>query len=162
MASAPRVLVIMDYQNIHLTAHGRWAPYGTPVHDSLIHPARFAQQLMRVRAERQRDSWQRTAELTRVAVFRGLPSNLHQPHMYAGDQAQKAEWERDPRVQVTYRPLRYPDGWPRVPAQEKGIDVLVPSLLYTRLNMQRMTLSSSPRTTRIKNPLWTWLRASER
>jgi uncharacterized LabA/DUF88 family protein len=120
-----QVAIVIDYQNIHLTAHGCWAPDGLPVHESLIHPLRFAEQVMQVRSHRQRDDRQKHAVLADVYVFRGLPSNRHQPAFYRVNQAQKSEWERDPRVHVTYRPLRYSDKWPDQPAQEKGIDVPV-------------------------------------
>jgi uncharacterized LabA/DUF88 family protein len=120
-----RAAVLIDYQNIHLTAHGCWAPNGLPVHESLIHPMRFGEQVLLTRSRRQRDERQKGAVLSDVFVFRGLPSNRRQPALYRVNQAQKSEWERDPRVHVTYRPLRYGDGWPSQPAQEKGIDVLV-------------------------------------
>ncbi len=53
--SAPRLAVIMDYQNIHLTARDCYAPYGTPAEDVLVHPLLFAQRLVLVRAARQMD-----------------------------------------------------------------------------------------------------------
>lgn len=43
----------------------------------------------------------------RVLVYRGEPSPEHDPGGYARNQAQKARWERDSRVQVTLRPLKY-------------------------------------------------------
>lgn len=112
----------MDYQNIHLTAHGRFAPYQTPVHEVLIHPLLFAEQLLSIRAQRQMDERQKRAVLTDVFVYRGQPGNLQQPNLYRVTQAQKAEWTRDRRVHVTYRSLKYA---PNRPPQEKGIDVLV-------------------------------------
>lgn len=116
--------VLIDYQNIHLTAHGCWGRSGAP-YESLVHPLRFADQVLQVRRQRQQDERQRTAVLTDVFVFRGLPSNKNQPALYRVAQAHRSEWERDKRVHVTYRPLRYPSGWPNHPAQEKGVDVLV-------------------------------------
>lgn len=62
----PRLAVIMDYQNIHLTAHGLFAPYGTPVYDVLIHPLLFAEQLLIRRAAAQGDARQQRAVLTDV------------------------------------------------------------------------------------------------
>ena len=92
--SALRVAVLMDYQNIHLTAHGCWAPTGLPIHESLIHPMRFAEQVMLVRSQRQQEERQKRAVLAEVLVYRGLPSNRHQPALYRVNQAQKSEWER--------------------------------------------------------------------
>lgn len=40
-------------------------------------------------------------------VYRGQPSNKHDPDVYARGLAHRARWERDPRVHVTLRPLRY-------------------------------------------------------
>jgi uncharacterized LabA/DUF88 family protein len=112
----------MDYQNIHLTARDCYAPYGTPAEDVLVHPLLFAQRLVVVRAARQMDPVQRTAELVAVMAFRGSPGSAEQPALYRITQAQRAEWTREPRVQVHYRKLKYVSG---KPPQEKGIDVLV-------------------------------------
>ena len=68
---------------------------------------------------------QRAAELAKVLVYRGAPSNRHEPEGYAASQSQRAWWTRDPLVEVCYRTLRYPRHWPREPAREKGIDVLL-------------------------------------
>ena len=118
----PKVAVIMDYQNIHLTAHGLFVPYGRPVWESLIHPLLFAEQLLAARALAQGDERQKSAVLADVFVYRGAPSNAHQPTLYRITQAHKSEWTRDPRVHVAYRALKYTQD--RAP-QEKGVDVLV-------------------------------------
>jgi len=34
-------------------------------------------------------------------------------------------WERDTRVKINARPLRYPRDWPNERAQEKGVDVML-------------------------------------
>ena len=80
------------------------------------------------------------AVLRQVDVYRGEPSPDHEPKAYARNQAQKASWERDKRVAVTLRPLKYRyqyDGDGRVvrdpvtgikipsgSPSEKGVDVL--------------------------------------
>ncbi|PZS20222.1 MAG: hypothetical protein DLM60_09045 [Pseudonocardiales bacterium] len=121
----PRVCVVIDYQNIHLTARDLFAPPGLPAHECLIHPLRFAEQVIALRATRQRDATQQRAVLTAVRVFRGSPSNARDPYVYGISQRQKSQWTRDKRVDVVYRTLRYPPDWPNKPAQEKGVDVLV-------------------------------------
>lgn len=112
----------MDYQNIHLTARDLYAPYGTPAENVLVHPLRFAERLVAVRAARQQDPVQQQAQLAAVLVFRGTPGSAEHPMLYRITQAQRAEWTRDPRVDVHYRKLKYVSG---KPPQEKGIDVLV-------------------------------------
>lgn len=134
-----RAVVVMDYQNVHLTGHEL---FGTPTHlakhETLIDPLLYAQQLLRVRNARQRPGHP-PAVLARVLVYRGQPSDEHDPDLYAYSQAAKAQWERDSRVVVTYRQLKYyytfgADHRPLQDVhgrkiythkQEKGIDVLV-------------------------------------
>jgi hypothetical protein len=136
---SPRASVVMDYQNVHLTGHELFgAPKHFDKHETLIDPLLYAQQLLRVRNAKQRPGYP-PAVLGRVLVYRGQPSDEHDPGPYAYTQAAKAQWERDPRVKVTYRPLKYyyeygADNRPLVDIsgkkryshkQEKGIDVLV-------------------------------------
>ena len=123
--SEPRVCLLIDYQNIHLTARDVFAPPGTTAKATLIHPSDFASQVMATRQQAQRDPYQQTAELAKVLVYRGAPSNRREPRGYAATQSQRAWWTRDPLVEVHYRTLRYPQHWPHEPAREKGIDVLL-------------------------------------
>lgn len=143
-----RAAVIIDYQNVHLTGHGKFdsTRYG-PKHDALVDPLRFANQLLQVRNSRQRSGHDR-AVLRYVDVFRGEPSPDHEPKAHARNQAQKAQWERDKRVAVTLRPLKYryqrdasgravrdPATGIKVPSgppQEKGVDVLCALALVRR------------------------------
>lgn len=128
-------VVIVDYQNIHLTGHGLWCPNGEPPHLCLVHPLHFANQLLqrrnllrRLLAERAGKQFEQ-AELEGVISFRGQPSNRHDSKNYARSLAQSSEWTRDPRSVVRYRPLKYyADG--RV--AEKGVDVLVALELVQR------------------------------
>jgi uncharacterized LabA/DUF88 family protein len=65
-----------------------------------------------------------TAELVRVFVYRGLPSNRHDPEGYAANRRQSAAWmaEQEEIVIPKLRPLRYsPDS--SEPPREKGVDV---------------------------------------
>jgi uncharacterized LabA/DUF88 family protein len=135
-----RTAIVVDYQNVHLTGHGRFKStrYG-PKHEALIDPLHFSNQLLQVRNSRQRDG-RPNAVLRTVDVYRGLPNGDHDPDGYARNLAQKAQWERDNRVTVTHRPLRYRymrDGTgrpvrdpvteikiPEGPPTEKGVDVM--------------------------------------
>lgn len=131
--------IVIDYQNVHLTGHGL---YGStkylPKHQTLVDPVMFANKLILARNQAQRIGHPR-AELRRVLVYRGEPSPEHDPDGYARNQAQKSHWERDPKVTVTLRPLKYRylrDGFGNFatdpagrrilsgPPQEKGVDVL--------------------------------------
>lgn len=47
------------------------------------------------------------AQLSRVVVYRGQPSPEHDAKQHGRNQAQRAKWERDSRVSVYYRPLKY-------------------------------------------------------
>jgi hypothetical protein len=110
-----RVTVFLDYQNVHLMAHGLFMPPGTPVQDALVHPLRVAERLVAKRAD--------DSELSSVRVFRGRPNPDRQPIPAAANDAQTAAWEReDPRLRVIRRDLNY-RGWPEHPPREKGVDV---------------------------------------
>lgn len=119
--------VVIDYQNIHLTGHGQFAPNGLPRHESLVHPLHFANQWLTVRNHQLATKAIANGvdpvqyELEAVAAYRGLPSNKENPNAYRRNLAQQSEWTRDARVAVTYRTLRYHQGV----AQEKGVDVMV-------------------------------------
>lgn len=116
-----RLAVIIDYQNIHLTARDTFAPHGTPAHETLVHPVKVAEELTARWNELNPDE---QAELATVHAFRGAPSNKQQPELYRATQRQKSEWTRDRRLQLVYRTLRYTNR-PNVPPREKGVDVLV-------------------------------------
>lgn len=128
---------MIDYQNVHLTGVGLFEP-NQPPHEHLVHPLLYANQVILNRNRNQRLGYE-LAALTKVLVYRGLPSSDIDPRANARNLAQKAEWEADSRVMVTHRPLRYQyqrdaDGrkvrddrgiWlTRDKPQEKGIDVL--------------------------------------
>lgn len=133
-----RAVIVVDYQNVHLTGHGLFASARyLPKHETLVDPLFFGQALIRARNAAQREGMRR-AELRQVLVYRGLPASEHDPAAYARNLAQKAQWERDPRVTVTLRPLKYEyeraaDGRPASDSEgrkiikqvkEKGVDVL--------------------------------------
>ncbi|BAH52242.1 NYN domain-containing protein [Rhodococcus opacus] len=124
MLLSQRVAVVVDYQNMHLTARGKFTPEGTPTHESLLHPLLLAQQILKARANA-KGADTPPADIAKVEVYRGLPSNEHDSTSYRRSQAQRAEWTRDSRVEVTYRPLRYRYVHNILTPQEKGVDVLV-------------------------------------
>lgn len=131
-----RAAVVIDYQNVHLVGAGLFHQ-GSPSHEHLVHPLKFALNLVAVRNSLQREGMP-MAVLTKVLVYRGLPSAVIDPKPYARNLAQQMEWERDERLSVTQRPLKYSykktstgrksadiAGRPIVLGkQEKGVDVL--------------------------------------
>ena len=122
--------VVVDYQNVHLTAAKLFLP-GRPPEEALVEPYRFACQLAQARNAPNDDA--RQVSVSRVEVFRGLPIPEDDPDAYRRNQEQRAAWEQGHHrvVNVTLRPLKYSwdyvDG-SRVPVrssrQEKGVDVL--------------------------------------
>lgn len=139
MSANLRAVIVVDYQNVHLTGHGLFAATrALPKHHTLVDPFLFAQRLLQERNARQKPGMA-AAVLRRVLVFRGQPSPDHDQDGYARSLAQKSHWERERRVEVTLRPLKYEylrdaSGRPATdsdgrrivsgPPREKGVDVL--------------------------------------
>lgn len=132
-----RATLILDYQNVHLTGVGLFES-GQPPHEHLIHPLRYAKQVVAYRNQNQKPGYAH-AEVAKVLVYRGLPSSDIDASSYQRNLAQRTEWQRDPRVVVRHRPLKYDfqrdgDGRKVTDQQgryltigkprEKGIDVL--------------------------------------
>lgn len=90
-------------------------PRVLPAHECLIHPLRFAEQVIALRATRQRNAAQQRTVLSAVWMFRVFPSNARDPYVHGISQRQRSEWPRDKRVDVVYRTLRYPPDWPNKP-----------------------------------------------
>lgn len=138
MAETPlSAVVVIDYQNVHLTAYDIFNPGGNR-HDSLIHPQFFAQTVIRTRNEHQREGHP-SAVLRKAIAFRGLPHTEYDWEQSRRCSAQAAQWRADGAT-VELRDLKYPfqraaDGHPATdihghkipsgPGREKGIDVLV-------------------------------------
>lgn len=131
-----RASVILDYQNVHLTARDLFDPRGEK-HDCLIHPMHFAKRAIHERNARQRANYPH-ATLGRVMAYRGLPHVDHDPEQHRRCQDQATQWRRDGAIVVLrdlkYRYQRGADGkpirnvygkkMPDGPPTEKGIDVL--------------------------------------
>ena len=149
MASPQSVAVVIDYQNVFMTAFDVFGAR-TAARQSLIDPFRFAERLVEIRNRQiglrnwRKDTHNPTGALQRVAVFRGLPDALVDPQGHRDNLDQKERWEREGarhgvQLTVTHRPLRYrkrriASGWVTDPdtPEEKGIDVLC-ALALTRL-----------------------------
>lgn len=112
--------LFIDYQNLHLSAHECFEP-DMPVHNSLIHPGLFADEVQRVR----NGLVHTPVTIEKIHVYRGQPSSEREVQAAARNKAQRAAWERDRRVKVFSRSLRYPHDWPDTPSREKGVDVML-------------------------------------
>lgn len=131
-----RASVVVDYQNVHLTAKDVFNPRGER-HESLIHPVQFARTAVQTRNAKQRPGYP-AAELSRTIVFRGLHHVDHDWEQHRRCLAQATQWRSDGAI-VELRDLKYryqygADGRPvldvtgkKIPIgrpEEKGIDVL--------------------------------------
>lgn len=114
---ADRVIIFVDYQNVHGWARRQFLPYGADPAAGHIRPLALGELLTQRR--------KRPSELAQVRIYRGRPSPDHQARSAAANDRQTATWERSDKVEVIRRPLRYPPNWPATPATEKGIDVAI-------------------------------------
>ncbi len=110
-----RVVVFLDYQNVYRGARDSFHQWDDPPQEGQIDPVPLSELLVA------RSPFDR--ELTEVRIYRGRPDSLRDPMGYGANLRQGVAWERDPRVTVITRTLRYPPAWPAEKAQEKGIDV---------------------------------------
>jgi uncharacterized LabA/DUF88 family protein len=60
--------------------------------------------------------------LQQIRVYSGQPDASKEPRTYGANYRQRNAWLKL-GVYVISRPLRYPQEWPKVKAQEKGVDV---------------------------------------
>ena len=97
-----RVVVFIDYQNVHGWTRRVFLPVNAHPADGHVDPLRVAQFLVRRRRRR------RASALEGVRVYRGRPSPDHQPRAAAANDRQTAGWQRSGAVTVIRRPLRYP------------------------------------------------------
>ncbi|MEI6448485.1 MAG: NYN domain-containing protein [Actinomycetes bacterium] len=112
-----RVVVFLDSQNVYMGAREEYGLRGAPSRFGQIDPLALARLIV---AKRRYPS-----RLAGVRVYRGLPDSARQPQANAANlrQTEIHEERGGGLVAVFTRPLRYPPGWPCVPAEEKGIDV---------------------------------------
>lgn len=113
-----RVIVFVDYQNVHRAALRAFWPKGTHHSKGHLWPLHVAQLIV---AKRNANDFPST--LAEVRVYRGLPSHHRQPLAAAANVRQTDAWTRSSLVTVKRRTLRYPPRWPKEPAVDKGIDV---------------------------------------
>lgn len=111
-----RLAVFIDYQNTYSGARDAFHSWDAPYTAGQIDPLALVELIVEKDVHRH--------ELSEVRVYRGRPDSLKEPIAYGANLRQCARWERSSnRVRVISRALRYPRGWPREKAEEKGIDV---------------------------------------
>lgn len=130
-----RASIVIDYQNVHLTAWNVFNPNGEK-YESLIHPMQFARRAIAQRNSRLREGFPK-AQCNRVLVFRGLPHVDYDWEQNRRCLDQATKWRNDGAL-VELRDLKYhfqyTNGRPaqdihgkKIPVgrpEEKGIDVL--------------------------------------
>lgn len=117
--------LVIDYQNVHLSAHEIFSP-NRPIEESLICPVKFALQLQKIKNKDSAEKLGCSFYISRIEVYRGLPSSDANPRANARNLMQKDQWERsaklhDLSLDVVYRPLKYR----YLPYPERGIDLSV-------------------------------------
>lgn len=112
-----RIAVYFDYENVHRTGHGIYAPYGQPLYETAVHPMKLARVIAKKR--------NRPSQVSAVEVFRGRPVPEHQPIPASSFDRLRREWEAS-GCTVHSRDLKY-DFFDDLPGQfksrEKGVDV---------------------------------------
>jgi uncharacterized LabA/DUF88 family protein len=111
---ADRLVVFIDYQNVHGSARRQFFPAGSRPAQGHIDPLRLAHLLAKRR--------NRATVVEGVRVYRGRPNPQHQAGSAAANDRQTEAWRKSSLVTVVRRPLQYRDH-PTTPPVEKGIDV---------------------------------------
>lgn len=112
-----RVLVFIDYQNVHGWARRQFLPYGAEPAQGHVFPLKVGELLVSRR--------KRPSELSEVRVYRGRPNPERQSGAARANDRQTADWQRSSKVHVVRRNLMYPADYPQSRAIEKGIDVAI-------------------------------------
>ena len=113
------VAVYYDWQNVYMTAREAFGWTNMPNEYGNFSPYQLARILAGGNERGNR------AQLVRVEIHRGLPSQKHSPASYGANRRQSAAWMKEaPEIVIPkLRPLRYPFNYPTEPAVEKGVDV---------------------------------------
>lgn len=125
-----RTVVVLDHQNMHLQGYRTYVPRTKKLSATVLEPAKFANELIAARNLGQQTGRDR-AVLAGVEVYRGLPSGWNDQESYKYVLTQNSRWQRDPRVSVTARPMKYTRTFGPKPGQvthhphQKGVDVLI-------------------------------------
>lgn len=112
-----RVMVFMDYQNVHNWARKKFHGYDADPAAGHVFPQKVGELLVSRR--------NRPSKLAEVRVYRGRPSPTKQAGAARANDRQTSDWQLSPKTTVIRRNVQYPPGWPTQKAAEKGIDVAI-------------------------------------
>jgi uncharacterized LabA/DUF88 family protein len=114
---AHRVVLFMDWQNVYMGARDVFGLGGKFHAAGQVYPTTLGQRIVsKYVPEAKR-------ELSEVRIYSGRPDPRKDAHSYAAHMRQCDAWEKSGHVVLRTRQLRYPNGWPKLRAEEKGIDV---------------------------------------
>jgi len=130
-----RVVVFLDYQNVYMGARETFGSRRTPSRFGQVDPLALGQLIVARHPDPTR--------LHEVRVYRGRPDPQRDPRAYAANMRQSRAQENRGGgvVTVISRPLRYPKEWPRLPAEEKGIDVSLAADLVAMAATERFDVA---------------------
>jgi uncharacterized LabA/DUF88 family protein len=124
-----RVCLFIDHQNVYHCAREAFGLHDRSGRCGQVDPLKLAELVVARRPEESR--------LAGVRVYRGRPHPQRQPQAYGANMRQSDAHEDRGHglVKVITRPLRYPAGWPKDAAQEKGVDVAL-AVDFVRMAVQ--------------------------
>ena len=128
--------VVIDYQNLNLVGGNLFLEKSNVI-NSYIHPTKFAELLIKLRNSKILNK-EITCLVTKILVYRGLPSPEYDPLLNSRSKSQASRWKLDARTEIVQRPLRYSFSKNKrdeflldangkrivIKREEKGIDVL--------------------------------------
>ncbi len=118
--SSDRVVVFIDAQNLYNDTRRAFGGHGDPATMGQVDPMKLAYLL----ASKRPAGVTQDRSLGEVRVYRGRPDPRKEPKTYGPHMRQCSSWQAAGAT-VIARSLRYPDGWPTLKPEEKGIDVQI-------------------------------------
>ncbi|GAA4774785.1 NYN domain-containing protein [Microbacterium gilvum] len=125
-----RLIVFFDWQNVYKRARETFEGNDGPAYKGQVDPIDLARVLQR-KYEEHHDV---IAELEQIRVYRGRPTQQHDPKGYQAFRRQDSNWSRNNKLLPFYSDLRYPENWGQPGCdkpREKGVDVALAVDLVT-------------------------------
>lgn len=159
--------IIMDYQNIHVVGYDTFAFSSQSLHETLIDPLKFSEQLLLARNAAQGPG-HGIATLDSACLSRPSLQQVRSARLRPQPQT-TGPLGRDPRVKVHLRPLRYRverdaanhpildvNGRPTIlEKREKGIDVLCALAVVREAQQSKRRVVILLHATATSSPPWT-------